>query len=306
MRKAIALLITLMFLMAITVSIGVGLSYAKRAQNSLKGENFLLQSNVILNDVLAILKTSEELKLVAKDDTGQALYMFLAQSSFIPFESSGIQIALEITSARSKFNPSTLLKADKTPDLDKISALRVFLAKRMINQSYVDILLDGLGGVKEDLSYNSDIFNSNDTLYRDSIASKEHLDIFNNFYKNSFYDDSLSLLEFDKLLYFSDDANASNAYKIDLNYATREVWELMLGVDVVRAEELAFGAGSYSTDNQPALSDEEKDALNNFNTSYYETFLDVKVEIIQDKFSANIAFEYDIATQKGYNFSYEI
>ena len=66
MRKAIALLITMMFIIAITISVGVGLSYTKRAQNVLKDENFLLQSSIILNDVLTLLKNSQELKLVAK------------------------------------------------------------------------------------------------------------------------------------------------------------------------------------------------------------------------------------------------
>ena len=306
MRKAIALLITLMFIMAITISVGVGLSYTSRAQDSLKDENFLLQSNVILNDVLALLKNSKELKEVAKDDSGDAFNIFLAQSSFIPFESSGIQIILELSSARAKFNPNTL-QGSSPEVLTRISLLREFLAKRMVNQTYVDILLDGLGGVKDDLSYNSDIFNSNDTLYRDSIASKQHLEHFNEFYKNSFYDNSLSLIDFDKLLYFSDDANSTNSYVIDLNYATAEIWELMLGVDAMRAEELALGAGYYTEEEKPELSIDEANALLNFNTGYApQMFLDVKVEVIQDKFSANIAFEYDITTQKGYNFSYEI
>lgn len=308
MRKGIALLITLMFIMAISISIGVGLSYTSRAQNSLKDENFVLQSNIILNDVLVLLKDSPELKEIVKDKSGDMFSIFLAQSSFIPFESSGIQIALEIQSARSKFNPSSLISADKkTIDLHRVNAFREFLSKRMVNQTYVDILLDGLGGVKDDLSYNSDIFNYNDTLYRDSIASKKHLENFNEFFKDSFLDNSLSLIEFDKLLYFSDDANSTNSYTIDLNYATAEVWELMLGVDELRAQELALGGGYYSKDNMPQLSEEEKTFLDKFQTSYApQMYLDVKVEVIQSEFRANISFEYDIATQKGYNFSYEI
>jgi len=307
MRRAIALLITLMFIMAITLSIGVGLSYTKRAQNTLADENFLLQSNVIINDVLAILKNFKELQLLEKDTSGAMMYGFLAQSSFIPLESSGIQVVLEIKSARSKVHLSTLLKADKKSfDLARVNAFRNYLTKNMINSTYVDIILDGLGGVKEDLSYNSNIFNSNDTLFRDYIVDANHFEVFNDFYKNSFYDNSLSLVEFDKLLYFSDDANASSSYKIDLNYATPEVWELLLGVDKPRAEQLALGGGTYSKEYPPELSDEELGALSDFDTSYYELFLDVKVEILQGKSSANIAFEYDIVQQKGYNFSYEI
>ena len=309
MRRAIALLITLMFIMAITISIGVGLSYTKRAQNTLKDENFLLQSNIILNDVLALLKKSQELKLLTIDKTGEALNIFLSQSSFIPFSSSGIDIALEISSARSKFNPNALISADKKKiDYDKVMALQVFLEKRMLNPTYVEILLDGLGGVKEDMSYNSDIFNSNETLYRDAIFSKQHLEVFNEFYTNTFYDNSLKLVKFDKLFYFVDDASLSSKYEIDLNYATADVWELMLGVDATRAEELALGGGYYSEKNKANyLSNDEIKALENFNTTYEpQLLLDVNVEIIQDKFSSSISFEYDIKNRKGYNFSYEI
>lgn len=293
-----------MFIMAITLSIGVGLGYTKRAQNSLKDENFLMQSNVIINDVLSLLKNFKELSLLKNDTTGTMFYGFLSQSSFIPLKSSGVEIILEITSARSKIHPS-MLKKDESA-----KAFTNYLTKQMVNSAYTEILLDGLGGVKDDLSYNSDIFNSNDTLFRDYIVDAKHLAVFNDFYRDTYYDNSLSLIKFDELLYFSDDANASNTYSIDLNYATAEVWELMLGVDEDRAQELALGGGSYSKDYPPTLDNDEKEALNKFKTNFItgkpELYLDVKVEIIQDKSSAYIAFEYDIAKQKGYNFSYEI
>jgi len=307
-KKGIALLITLMFVMAITVSIGIGLSYTKKAQYSLADENFLFQSSIILNDVLTLLKTSKDLKLLKEDKTGGAFAMFLAQSSFIPFSSSGIEIILEIKSARSKFNPNTLISVDKKKiDNAKINALKNYLVKRQVNYSYVDILLDGMVGLKDDLSYNSAIFNENDTLFRDYIVSDRHLKLFNKFYRDNFYDNSLASVNFDELFYFSSDANASENYFIDLNYATKEVWELMLGVDESRAEELAFGEGSYSTNNLPDLSSEESILLSKFQTTYTpQLYLDVKVEIIQNKSSANISFEYDILKAKGYNFSYEI
>ncbi len=302
MKRGIALLITLMFIMAITLSIGVGLSYTKRAQKSLSDENFLLQSNIILNDVLNLLKTSQDLKLVAKDTTGTAFNLFLAQSSFIPFESSGVAVTLEIKSARAKFNPS-VLKGSNT--LARINLLREYFARKKLNNTYVDILLDGLGGVKADLSYNSNIFNEKTTLFRDYIVSRKHLDVFNEFYKNSFYDNAISQIDFDNLFYYSNDTNAS--YTIDLNHVTQEVWELMLNVNALRAQELVMGEGSYSIDNKVPLSDDELSMLSNFKTSYApQMFLDVQVEITQNKSSARIAFEYDITTHKGYNFSYEI
>ena len=306
MKKGIALLITLIFIMAITLSIGVGLSYTKRSQNTLTEENFLLQSNIILNDVLNLLKNSQDLKLVAKDTTGSAFDLFLAQSEFIPFESSGVAVTLEIHRARAKLNPATILDANQTtPNLSKINLIRQYFAKKGLNDTYVDILLDSIGGIKEDLSYNSEIYNEKEDLFRDYIVSKRHLEELNRFYTNTFSDNALAKIDFDNLFYYAQDKNSS--YTIDLNYATKEVWELMLGVDELRAEELASSGGSYTNETPPDLSEDEKAILANFKTTYTpQMFLDVVVEVMQGELSAKITFEYDIANQKGYNFSYEI
>ncbi len=306
MKKGIALLITLMFIMAITLSIGVGLSYTKRAQKSLSDENFLFQSDIILHDVLSLLKKSKDLQFVAKDKSGKAFNIFLAQSSFIPFESSGITVTIEIKSARSKFNPVTLMKVNsKKIDLPRVNLLREYFARKQLNNTYVDILLDGLGGVKADLSYNSNIFNTKKMLFRDYIVSKKHLDEFNEFYKNSFYDNAISRINFENLFYYAKDTKGK--YLIDLNHATQDVWELMLNVNALRAKELVLGEGSYSISNKVPLNKDELSMLSNFQTSYEpQMFLDVQVEITQNKSSAKIAFEYDIKNTIGYNFSYEI
>ena len=307
MKKGIALLITLMFIIAITLSIGVGLSYTKRAKNSLSDENFLFQSDILLNDVLNLLKKSKDLQLVAKDKSGRAFNIFLAQSSFIPFESSGVSVTIEIKSARSKFNPSTLIKPNsKKIDLPRVNLLREYFARKQLNNTYVDILLDGLGGVKNNLSYNSTIFNKKNTLFRDYIVSKKHLDVFNEFYKNSFYDDSLSRINLENLFYFAKDTKG--AYAIDINHATQEVWELMLNANASRAKELVMGAGYYTKKNiSSILSKDELNMLSNFKISYTpQLFLDVQVEITQNNSSAKIAFEYDIKKTIGYNFAYEI
>lgn len=294
-KKGIALLLTMMFIIAITLSVGIGLKYTNNAKDSLKNENFLLQTSVILDDVLTILEKSKELDSVLKDKTGESLYIFLSQNQFIPIEYSNIRIGIEFSSARSKFNLNTL-------DALNVQALKQYISNYMVEPSYVDILLDGMSGVKEDASYNSDIFNEKPTLFRDYITSYEHLEEFNDFYTNKFYDNSLAKIKFDDIFNYSKDTNTS----IDLNYASVEVWKLILGVSDEEAEQLALSGGSYTQEDPPKLSDEQNKILQNYKHSYYEPYIDVKLEIIQDKFSAKIAFEYDIKNRKGYNFHYEI
>ena len=299
-KNAIALLMTMMFIMAITLSIGIGLKYTNNAQERLKKEIFLLQTNVILEDILNILKTSKELNQI-KSQT--ELFMFLSQTSFVPIEYADIKIALELSSARAKFNPNTLYDFNSTNlNNQKVLALKEYMSTKMVNPAYVDILLDGMGGIKKDNSYYSDIFNEKPTLFRDYITSYEHLLEFNDFYINSFYDNSLSKVKFEEIFYFTKDTSI----KIDLNYASVEVWKLMLGISNEEAKALTHYAGTYTKDNPPKLDDEQIKILKNFKTSYYEPYIYVKLEIIQDTLIAKIAFEYDIVNGKGYNFYYEI
>ena len=299
-KNAIALLMTMMFIIAITLSIGIGLKYTNDAQDTLKKEIFLIQTNVIIEDILNILKTSKELGMIKSEIE---LFIFLSKTSFIPIEYADIKIALELRSARAKFNPNTLYDSTSTnPNKQRVLALKEYMSNNMVDPTYVDILLDGMGGIKEDNIYNSDIFNEKPNLFRDYITSSEHLKEFNDFYTNSFYDNSLSKIKFEEIFYFTKDKNVS----IDLNYASAEVWKLMLGISDEEAKTLTLYAGAYTDENPPLLGDIQNEMLENFKTSYFEPYIDVRLEIIQDMLSAKIVFEYDIVKRKGYNFHYEI
>ncbi len=296
-KKAIALLITLFFIMAITISIGIGLKQVKDASESIQSENFLLQSNVILDDVLHILKNDKNLQEIAKDESGEAFSVFLAQASFIPFESSGVKVLIELQSARSRFNVNAL-------NNQNIFAMKEYMSRYMVSGDYVDLLRDFThhnGNNQEEISYNSDIFYVKPELFRDYIVSRRQLDVINDFYTTTYHDNNLKNINFKNLFYYTDDT----AYKIDLNHATVEVWEMMLGCDKVRAQELSSGV--YEKMDDIALSDDEKRVLTtHFKTSFFEPYLDVKVSIMQKTQSAIIKFEYNMKTRKGYNFVYEI
>ena len=307
MRRAIALLITLLFVMAITVAIGIGLKQVKDASKSVENESFMLETSMILDDVLGILKNTKELDLIVKNSSQDvsidALSIFLAQTSFIPFESSDMKIILELSSARSKFNPNALVDLNSSSiSLNKVDALKRYLNDNRVNSEYVNIMLDVMGGVREDMSYNTDIFNEKPYLFRDYISSFKHLDAINDTYLKSYRENSLKDIEFENLFYFSQDRNIS----IDVNYATNEVWEMMLGCDKVRAEQLHDNGGFYTKVDDLLLTPDEKIALAMFNISYFEPFLDVKVEIIKGKNNAKIRFEYDMKEKKGSNFIYEL
>lgn len=296
-RNAIALLITIMFVIVITVAIGFGLKQVNIASQIVKDENFTYQCQIILQDVLNILQTSKEVQMVSDDNSSEGLFIFLSQAAFIPFESSGLEVILQISNARSKFNPLLLKQNQARQD-----AVKLYLNNYMINNQYVDILVDNMSGVKEDNSYNSAIFDEKPYLFRDYVASAEHLEAINDFYAREYNDNSLKKINFDNLFYYSDD----NSTKIDLNYATTEVWEMLLGSTKERAEFLTNGAGSYTDLTSLNLNSDELERLALFDTSFFEPILFVKVEISQNGSTSKINFEYDIKEKKGSNFVYDI
>jgi len=304
-KKGIALLITLLFIIAITLSIGIGLKQVKTASDEIQNENFMLQTNIILDDILKFLKTSKDLDKVVKDNKVEVLYMFLSQSSFIPFEASDIKISLEIKSARSKLNINAILDVNGSKSetsIARIDALKTYLYNYNVNDNYTNILLDIMGKVKEDMSYNSDIFYEKPYLFRDYVTSKKHLDEVNDFYMKTYHDNNLKRVDFTQLFSFNKNINTA----MDVNYITTEVWELILGIDKFRAEELTLGAGSYTKVKDLGLSIDEESMLDRFKVSYFEPYLDINIEIIQNSNISKIHFEYDIKNRKGSNFSYAI
>lgn len=299
-KTGIALLITLLFIMAISVSIGVGLKYVNDASAEVENENFLFQSRVVTDDIINLLRESKELEALAKDDSIEGLFIFLSQSGFIPFEIADLKVSIEIGSARAKFNPNRLSDGNNSIEVNKVDALKEYISRYQVNHTYVDILLDTMN--PKNTSYYSSIFDENPYLFREYITSYAHLEEINNFYTQTHYDNSLKNIDFEKLFYPSPDRDT----KIDLNYATPDVWEMILGVDKERAEQLTLGSGSYTDLESLALNEEEIKSLSRFDVSYFEPSLDIRLHISKDDKTADIRFEYDIKNKQGLNFSYAI
>jgi len=294
-RKAIALLITMLFIVAITASIGLGLKYINETATETKKENFMYQVAITVDDILTLLQNSKELEALQDSNSSAIFYQFLSTSGFLPFESSGMSVTLSLKSARAKFNPNSLNKKNTL-------ALQKYMSINMVNNAFAEILLDSVNGIKEDLSYNTDLFIQKPYIFRDYISSKEHLNELISFYEENYHDNALEKIDFDELFYFSKDKSSS----IDLNFATVQTWELLLGTTQERAEELVANAGVYSNENPPKLNAQETASLSAFKVSYYEPYLDIVINMQLNGNKATVTFEYDIKNKKGSNFTYAI
>jgi len=297
-RSAIALMITLFFIMALSVTIGLGLKYVKEGAQSVNDEDFMMQTRSVLDDFLTMLKKTPQLSTINSADT---LSLFLSEASLIPLHNEDIDVIIKISSARDKLSPEILNTQEKR------DAFLGFLSTNGVNTEYLNIVDDLMGGIKEDGSYNSDIFNNHPYLFRDYIASVQHLNAADNFYKETYHENSLSNIKPDELFYVSAESNASN-YKMDLNRIKPVVWEVLLGCDAQRAEQLSTNAGFYATTADLGLSEDENLSLARFhqNISYYEPYLAIKITIMKKSNKAVISFEYNLESKKGSNFDLEV
>ncbi|MFT7860348.1 MAG: hypothetical protein ABXS93_05355 [Sulfurimonas sp.] len=300
-KQGIALLITAMFVIVITVAIGFTLKQINDTSRYVDQETTMYQNFIFAEDILNILNNSKELQEVVKNDDPVDLFTFLETSGFITFEYSGVRLIVKIESARNKYSINELSKAQEGYLLD-------YFVRHNVRGEYLELIKDSISGIKEDgYYYRTRIFDKEPSLFRDYIASMQHLKRINRYYKNEYRDDALEAIEFDKLFAFaSDDENRS----IDLNYVTPEVLELITGVTPQKAELLQANDMVYSTIEDfykvAALSEDEKLRLEKFHPSVFEPYLYIKMDIIKDNLISHMSFEYDIKNKRGYNFVYEI
>lgn len=281
--------------MVISLSIAVGLKYVNSARDSLLVESNVLEANMVLEDVLKILKKLPQFEDVnSTDDLGLLLQM----TSNIPLDNEIADIIIHFSSAANRVNP------DIFKNQIAMENFKIFLQKRMVNITYADMIFDSINVLKEDNSYRTDIFDEHPFLYRGSIASYEQLDTLHDIYKQKFHENSIDSIDSRELFKITQDANTT----LDANYISSEVWQLILGCDETRANELLSDGFLYADEKTlyDSMSDEEKPFLNIFNVHVNQTIIFVVIEINTHTKKSYIKFEYNIKNRKGRNFVFEI
>ncbi|WP_304546062.1 hypothetical protein [Sulfurimonas microaerophilic] len=301
-KKGIALLITVMFVIVITVAVGYALKQINDSSRYVEKEKMLYQAHIFVDDVITLLNGSAQLKSIGENNSVEELYLFLQGiEGGIPLTNDGTNLMVYITSACSTFAVNSINK-----DKQQEEFLYEYLSRYNVRGEYIELLKDVMKEPKEGVYYNTTIFEENPTLFRGSIASMKHLKKINRFYKKEYQDDAIDAINFTQLFNFSTETNTT----IDLNYATPEVWELITGTSSERAKNLAEGEVVYSSKKDLFkalnLGEDEQNRLGKFSTDIFVPYLFIKMDIIRENITSHISFEYDIKHRKGYNFVYEI
>ncbi len=300
-RSGIALMMTLFFIIAVTVILGISLSQIKSAQSQLEEERFLVQSALTLEDVTTILQNSGSFGDV--NDTA-SLDLFLGMAGAVPLETGRFHGIFTLKSARGRINVNTLADNNSTALRDAMTRYLSDTRFQLQDPAYlVELLSDCMGGEQE--VYRTDIFQEMPWLYRERITDATHLGHILDYYARERRDGAVYQVPWKELLRFgSRDDRSLNA-----NYLTPEVWLLLepsLAGDPV--EGLTDGTVLYESAADIPLPAETVQRLETeFGLVYYAPEIDVTLTLRSpEDYHATITFEYDMKTKKARNFDYAI
>lgn len=303
-KNAIALLITVFFIMAITISIGIGLKHVNEASNEVNSEKLMLQSTLLVEDVLSILNKKSQEYNATDDTTGELFYTIFDEFSFplVPIGDTDLKVGIELSSARSKFKINSIFENNTSKEL-----LQEYLMSKMVDIQYIDMLEDVMGGIRVDQDYKTEIFYEKRHLFKDKnnyLTSLKNLTEINDFYKKTYHNNKIDIIDFQGIMSFSN----SNNYELDLNCASDGVLEILGLSQTDKVDDEKQEISSCSIELCNSFSDEEK---NEFASKYNATcttqkYIDVALKIQQNNQTSTVRFEYDMNQKKGSNFSYDI
>lgn len=295
-RKAVALLMTLLFIIAISAVLGISLMQLKQGNREVAGGHFLVQSSAMVEDILSVLGNVDK---VAKVSDAASLRQFLDVAALLPLRAEGVAVSISLRSEMGKLNINTLSASQKFQET-LINHMRYgYNVQEPVYLS--ELLMDCMDGERE--FYRTDIFEYLPELYRERIADSEHFEQILDYYVRTRRDRSVYDLPWEQLMRFDE----RNSTRIDVNYVSAELWQMLLpGVGPEKAAAVAEHAIAYEEWGDLGLSEDDMVQLNDFNLSYYEPVVHVGVRIIENNQSADIAFDYDLSTKKAKEFSYDI
>ncbi|MDX1294947.1 MAG: hypothetical protein R3302_01685 [Sulfurimonadaceae bacterium] len=299
-RSGVVLLMTLFFIIAITLVVGVSLTQMQKANAELGENRFLAQSAMSVEDVLAMMPHTERFGTISD---AASLNLFLSMLPIVPLETGKLSGTLSFESARGKININTLGNSNK--------AFKTYLEYYLIERYNVQdaaylthLFLDAMGGYKEE-GYHTDLFDRIPWMYRDRIADAEHLRQILDFYVQNRRDGSVNLVPWSELVRFDD----HNRTSIDANYITPELWAMLQPqlsddeIALLTAPPLPYEKSEELPIDQTLRSK----LVSDFNIVTFDPTVKVTLKLREgEALQSSISFEYNIQTKQARNFDYVI
>ena len=292
-RYAIALLITLFFVISVTAAVGVSMTLLQKNAVHVQETKCLVQSSMAVQDLLTFLKTS---LLLTQIKDAQSLRSFLQRTSVLPLHLQNQSITIRMQSAMGRFNINTLSNFKPFSE-----ALSVYMEQHEVRDAeyFEHLLLDCMSGQQS--VTRTDIFDTLPWLYKNRIDSMEHFEQILDYYVLTRHDNAIKNIPWAQLIRFG----SKNDTRIDANYITSELWQLLLPlINEDKARQLASSKSVYTTKEDLYLEEQDLEQLKAFHLSYYEPRVLINVDVKQNEQNIPIGFEYDLQSKKGGYFHY--
>jgi len=294
MRRGIILLITLFFIIAITVLFGISLQQNSRLLTVLEREQFLLQRSAIIEDTLRILQKNPNIDLI-KD--AMSMDLFLSTASFIPVEVQGLEILLSLSAHDGRANINAL-----SDSVALQNSLKEYLLRFEVQDVdyFVDLLLDASSKKKE--QFLTDYYEAYPYRYHEQMYSETELQQLIDFYEYSRHDNHIEKVPF-KALFRYDDANNT---LIDANYMKAPLWQMLLpDITPERAKTLEERLSVYEKESDLQVNDAQLSRLKSFNVAFFSPRLFVELEMNENNSSSLMHFMYDLQRKKAGEFTFD-
>ena len=282
MRKSIALLVTLFFILSISVVVSYILEIQTRSFELLETSKDITQLQALSLDIKKIIKKIPQINDI---NSSEDLADFLDNFSQIPLLISDDLVAnIEISSAASKININLF---SKWTAKQKEIFLNYLQNRYQLSQPqfFLDIIQD-LTTNKKNYYPLTPILNDNPKFGKSGIYDFDEFMIAVDYYIKNSLDFHILNVPWRKIITFSGN-------EIDLNQMDKELWYLFLpnrGEDEIEN----LKSNIYEKIDDVDISDEEKKILKSFNVKTFVPKIDIKIEIKNKK----IEFEYDISKKK--------
>ena len=285
-KKGVVLFVTLMMIMLLLAVVSIFLNKTKETKDNVTYENALIQTNLIMQDLLLYLK-----KIKFDED----MIYYAAKAPFpLGFEDSSVII--KIDSAQKYIDINTLITSSVTNNItaDKFVSL---LYKYNISQPelFLNILQDTIDTDIEEKNsgLQSEIILTVPTFRNGKIYSKIHLNSIIDYYFDKTGDKAIYEFPFDDVFGFSSSS-------IDMNFVSMDVMNILFDdANSYILEIIAKHAKVYDTIGDLPFDEYYTNKINQgvlgHSISTNTTLLKVKMDLIyKTQFKSSISFDYNI------------
>jgi len=297
-RPAIALIITLFFIMAMTLLVGISSGLSDRALKRVEKERFLIQANRISHDVVTILNQ------ITKDlNSSDDLDMLIDLPVLLDDEVSGMHVEITFESASSRLNINSLVDENGTIQKEYYNLLEnVLINNQVLDPSlFLSLVADTIDSDIEERIVDSEIATLDPFYSNGEIIDMKHFNKIIQKYIEMRDDLAINQIPWSKLI-------STVGKDIDINHVTPELFAEIFP-NFAPDEVLEYTLGRKDTYNKMEdleVDDITKEYLLKLGVSFYEPLVKCNVLLKVNEQTGIISFYYDLSGKNASEFNIEI